>query len=62
MFESLDMGTRMYSGMMPADQRANNCVECGECEEKCPQQIEIIENLKQAHQLLYQDLASLSKS
>ena len=62
MFESREMGSRIYSAMMPADQRADNCIECGECEEKCPQQIEIIENLKQAHQLLYQDLASLAKS
>jgi predicted aldo/keto reductase-like oxidoreductase len=52
----------MYSGMMPADQRADNCVECGECEEKCPQQIEIIENLKQAHQLLYKDLTAAPES
>jgi predicted aldo/keto reductase-like oxidoreductase len=59
MFESREMGTLIYSAMMPADQRVDNCVECGECKEKCPQQIEIIENLKQAHQLLYRDLASL---
>ena len=53
MFEELEGGSRMYSLMMPADQRADNCVECGECEEKCPQQIEIIENLKHAHDLLF---------
>ncbi|MHA1927672.1 MAG: aldo/keto reductase [Candidatus Thorarchaeota archaeon] len=28
------------------------CVECGECLEKCPQNIEIIEQLKKAHGLL----------
>lgn len=32
--------------------RANHCEECGECEEKCPQQIEIIEWLKKAHAVL----------
>jgi hypothetical protein len=33
-------------------ERANNCQECGECEEKCPQQIEIMEWLKKAHEYL----------
>ncbi len=34
------------------DQQAENCVECFECEEKCPQGIPITERLKQAHALL----------
>lgn len=37
---------------MPAEQRADNCVECSECEEKCPQQIKIPEQLKKAHAAL----------
>ncbi|MFO7928216.1 MAG: aldo/keto reductase [Candidatus Humimicrobiaceae bacterium] len=32
--------------------KADECVECGECEEKCPQDIEIIEQLKKGHKLL----------
>jgi predicted aldo/keto reductase-like oxidoreductase len=28
------------------------CVECGECEEKCPQKINIREELKKTHTLL----------
>jgi len=32
--------------------KASECVECGECEEKCPYELSIIEKLKQAHQLL----------
>jgi predicted aldo/keto reductase-like oxidoreductase len=36
------------------DQRADNCVECFECEEKCPQGIPISERLKQAHGFLEQ--------
>jgi uncharacterized protein len=34
---------------MPVEQRADKCVECGECVEKCPQQINIPEQLKKAH-------------
>jgi predicted aldo/keto reductase-like oxidoreductase len=35
------------------NQRASSCIECGECMEKCPQQISIPENLKKAHEKLY---------
>lgn len=35
-----------------AGENASACVECGECLEKCPQNIEIIEQLKKAHELL----------
>lgn len=31
---------------------ADACVECGECEDKCPQRIPIREQLKEAHKLL----------
>ena len=34
------------------DKQADNCVECFECEEKCPQGIPISEYLKKAHALL----------
>jgi len=53
MFEHLDRCRTMYNVMMPPEQNASNCIECGECEEKCPQQIEIIETLKDAHDCLY---------
>jgi len=33
--------------------RADECIECGECEEKCPQRIQIREQLKAAHALLH---------
>lgn len=31
------------------DERADRCTECGTCEEKCPQGIEIMNWLKKAH-------------
>jgi len=34
------------------EHQADQCIECGECEEKCPQGISIIEWLKKAHALL----------
>jgi predicted aldo/keto reductase-like oxidoreductase len=37
---------------MKEEQKADKCVECGECEEKCPQSIEITKWLKKAHELL----------
>jgi uncharacterized protein len=36
----------------PKESWADNCVECLECEEKCPQEIKISEWLKKVHELL----------
>jgi len=33
-------------------EKADACTECGRCEEQCPQKIEIIERLKEIHQVL----------
>ncbi|MEA3310127.1 MAG: aldo/keto reductase [Chloroflexota bacterium] len=45
-------GARSAYQWLDKKQRAHNCVECGECEPKCPQQIQIIEWLKKADTLL----------
>ena len=40
----------MYSKLGEANAEA--CIECGECEEKCPQNIPIIQQLKKSHEAL----------
>jgi uncharacterized protein len=35
--------------------RADECIECGDCEEKCPQRIQIREQLKTAHTALLRE-------
>jgi predicted aldo/keto reductase-like oxidoreductase len=52
MFEDPEINFILYNQMMPAEQRASNCTECGECEELCPQHLEIKEELKKAHAAL----------
>jgi predicted aldo/keto reductase-like oxidoreductase len=37
---------RFRYGQLPADEKGDQCVECGACEGACPQQIQIIEWLK----------------
>lgn len=41
--------SRSLYGNLSEDEQADNCVECFECEEKCPQGIPISEYLKKAH-------------
>jgi hypothetical protein len=38
--------------MLAPEQRASNCAECGECEEHCPQHLEVREELKRVHERL----------
>ncbi len=45
-------GPRFHYRNLSDDQHAGNCIECFECEEKCPQGIPIVEYLKKAHALL----------
>jgi len=41
-----------YQRMTNPDEYASHCVECGQCEEHCPQGIAIIEKLAEAHEAL----------
>jgi uncharacterized protein len=46
-------GVMVYNAFMPPEQWASACIECAECEEKCPQHIPIREELKKVHAALY---------
>jgi predicted aldo/keto reductase-like oxidoreductase len=42
----------VYNNQVDEKARADNCIECGECEETCPQHIEIIDWLAKVHEEL----------
>jgi len=46
---------KMFYSWMEEEKRAQACIECGECLEKCPQGIEIPEWLKKVHEVLCQE-------
>ncbi len=48
-----EMSIRTYAGWAARGRTlADACIECGECEDKCPQHIPIREQLKEAHKAL----------
>ena len=54
MYEDVQMGQFRYQApdILKEEQRADQCTECNECTEACPQEIPIPEWLKKAHALL----------
>jgi uncharacterized protein len=55
MYDDMMHGKFMYNSAfaIPQDKRADKCVDCNECLEKCPQKIDIPSWLKKAHEALY---------
>lgn len=58
MYGNEEGAKRSYNQFTKPEDRADRCVECGQCEEACPQQIEIIDWLKKAHAFLAETAAS----
>ncbi|MBE0556698.1 MAG: aldo/keto reductase, partial [Proteobacteria bacterium] len=48
-------GVMVYNAFLTPEQKASSCTDCGICEEKCPQEIPIREELKKAHLTLHRD-------
>jgi predicted aldo/keto reductase-like oxidoreductase len=46
MYDKLNDARRIYNNWFAEQARAHNCIECFECEEKCPQGIPIAAWLK----------------
>ena len=51
LYDQLEQARERYS-KMPEDQRASACIQCRECEERCPQGIEISEKMTLVHEVL----------
>ncbi|MDL2248258.1 aldo/keto reductase [Tyzzerella sp. OttesenSCG-928-J15] len=52
MFENFDQPKRSYMFIDKAGKGGDKCIECGACESQCPQHIDIINQLKIAHDKL----------
>lgn len=46
-FNDVENAKEIYNKHMNEENRASACTECGKCEEACPQNIEIIDELKE---------------
>ncbi len=51
-FQDQKINFVLYNQLTSPEQRASNCAECGECEERCPQHIKIAEELRKVHSAL----------
>jgi predicted aldo/keto reductase-like oxidoreductase len=47
-----DQSAKSYAHLKKSSRDASSCIECGKCEEVCPQKLPIIEHLKEAHESL----------
>jgi predicted aldo/keto reductase-like oxidoreductase len=53
MFRNPEVNVLLYSELISPERRASACIECGKCEEQCPQHIQIQEVLKVVHKTLF---------
>ena len=54
LFENIEETKKFYNAMVPENNRASQCVSCGACEEKCPQNIPVMEKLRDVVNLFEQ--------
>jgi hypothetical protein len=54
MYDSFGHARWAYNNQVKPETRADQCIECGECEEACPQNIRIIDWLAKTHEALAQ--------
>ena len=52
MYDKADTSRVEYNNWMPENDRASACIQCRECEDKCPQSIPISEWMVHVHQVL----------
>jgi predicted aldo/keto reductase-like oxidoreductase len=54
MYDDIPVGRFFYAGKfgLKEEERADRCLDCGDCVEACPQRIPVSEWLKKAHELL----------
>jgi len=52
MFDQLDRARQAYDAYIAEEARASACIQCRECEEKCPQNIRISEWMPRVHAVL----------
>jgi uncharacterized protein len=57
MFLSKDpeVNVLLYNELISPERRASACIECGKCEEQCPQHLQIQEALKVIHKTLFRE-------
>lgn len=51
-FGTQESSRNMYKNYIEKEIDASRCIECGRCETLCPQNLEVIEYLKEAHEVL----------
>jgi uncharacterized protein len=55
MYDDIERSRMVYNNFIKPDAKADNCTECGICETKCPQNIEIMQWLEEAHEKFYRE-------
>jgi hypothetical protein len=56
LFKNPEMNVFIYNEFISPERRASACIECGKCEERCPQHLPIQEKLKEVRKVLSRQL------